>query len=362
MSIYHIMNKDEILMDLEVSRNEYDEVSVNPVCVYTDLSSIGFRNAVSFIEGRRAPKHRAHISELLARYDCDDIEGFIRVTHALSLNDTIWIKEEGSALCWKDVSLYDNDFDEVISNTAFDGEVLSVSFSPTSPEFGTDGSFAKCWIRENEEIKLVKRGSSIFEIEPVSEFLCCQLAQYIVPEHVNYELDFYHGKLVSKCRLFTDENHGFLCARKVFGHRPEVKELLDFYSALGYEDYFRRMCVFDALTANTDRHWGNFGFIIDNHCFEILNPAPVFDNNMALFPQLDDDEVQNIDAYLRRYRPKIGGDFIKTAKALITDEIRNDLRNLRGFSFNQHERIKISEERLNALSSFMNQQIDRILN
>ena len=46
--------------------------------------------------------------------------------------------------------------------------------------------------------------------EPLSEFLACQLAEQVCPAAVRYDLDFYYHKLISKCRLFTDEAHGLV--------------------------------------------------------------------------------------------------------------------------------------------------------
>ena len=69
-------------------------------------------------------------------------EDNLDVAHALSLNDTFWIKKADSALCWKDVSLYRNPFNEVISEAAFDGSFSSSIFSSPSPEFSTDGQYA----------------------------------------------------------------------------------------------------------------------------------------------------------------------------------------------------------------------------
>ena len=36
---------------------------------------------------------------------------------------------------------------EKIAKTAFEGGLHGRHLSTTSPEYGTDGSFAKCWIR-----------------------------------------------------------------------------------------------------------------------------------------------------------------------------------------------------------------------
>lgn len=103
------------------------------------------------------------------------------MTHALPLNDTFWVREEGAALTWDEVSLYRNEFNQLISKASFDGTVSEADVSSTSPEFGTDGYYAKCWLREGERIELVKSGSALYQIEPLSEYLAGQLAERVCP-------------------------------------------------------------------------------------------------------------------------------------------------------------------------------------
>ncbi len=186
------------------------------------------------------------------------------MTHALSLNDTFWVKKREDILQWRDVSLYTNPFSEVISEAAFDGTISETVFSSTSPEFGTDGSYAKCWIREESGIKLYKSGSALLEIEPLPKFLAWQLAEGICRQAVPYDLDHYHGKLISKCPLFTSKTVGLAKASAVFhGAEHTIPDLLQYFRGIGSEDAFRRMCVLDAIILNPDRHYGNFGVLFD---------------------------------------------------------------------------------------------------
>ena len=50
---------------------------------------------------------------------------------------------------------------------------------------------------------LYKSGSETFEIEPLSEYLSCQLAEKLHMDYVPYDIAYYHNKLISKCALFT---------------------------------------------------------------------------------------------------------------------------------------------------------------
>ena len=300
------MNKDERVLDFECRRNIYDEPEFSELKWYVDYRPIGYRVLASFLEQRKAPKHREHIQELLEQYGCDDLEGFLRVTHALSLNDTFWVRAESYAQRWSDVSLYTNEFNELISEAAFDGTFSEMGLSSTSPEFGTDGYYAKCWLRENDSIYLYKSGSAMYEIEPLSEFLATQVAAVICPDPVEYGMGRYHGKLVSICELFTNESLGLAKASSLFQGEQTIPRLLQYFDSIGSGNLFRRMCVFDAVVFNTDRHYGNFGVLFDTGNMQALGMAPVFDHNRCLFFDLDNEQLLKPELYLKRYRPRLG--------------------------------------------------------
>lgn len=358
---YELMNKNTPLLLFACHQNEYGETEAWESAWRSEMRPLGYRTLLSFLERRRAPKHRKHIQQLLQKFGCEDLEGFLRVTHALSLNDTFWVREAGSMLTWEEVSLYRNPFNEVISLAAFAGDFSGDGFSSTSPEFGTDGQFAKCWTREGHDVFLSKCGSDLYEIEPLSEFLASQVANLICPASVEYDLSFYHGRLVSKCRLFTTEETGLVKMNELKQHIRTIPELLAYYEEVGNGDTFRRMCVLDSLILNVDRHSGNFGMLIDNDTQQILGAAPIFDHNRSLLFDLDTTQLEKPDWYIGQCRPRIGADFILTARGLMTDSIRNDLINMAGFSFRQHDAIRTNSLRLQRLSAVVNGQIRRIL-
>ena len=359
---YFLMNRDEQVMLFTSEKNEYGEVLLEEQDVFGTSLPLGFDDIQSFITHRQAPKHRKHILKLLRRAGCEDLEGFLRVSRALSLNDTFWVKPADSLLCWKDVSLYQNDFNEVIAQTAFDGGDYETDFSSTSPEYGTDGFYAKCWIRRENGIYLLKTGSDSHEIEPFSDFYASQLSEVICPEAVNYEIGEWHGKIVSCCPLVTSESKGYLPAIKILDARKHNKlsYLMEYFSGMGLEDAFRRMIVLDALIVNEDRHAGNYGFMVDNETQEILGMAPVFDHNRSLLYGCGSQE--EVSEYLKQQIPRIGMDFNMAAPNLLTPQIRKELLNLKGFHFRLDGEFDLPKERLLMLEQVVNRQIDNILN
>ena len=48
------------------------------------------------------------------------------------------------------------------------------------------------------------------------------------------------------------------------------------------EETYADLMLFDSIIANQDRHYGNFGYLIDNNTGKYIKPAPIFDNGLSL--------------------------------------------------------------------------------
>ena len=121
------------------------------------------------------------------------------------------------------------------------------------------------------------------------------------------------------------------------------------------------MCILDALILNIDRHSGNFGVLYENDTLQIQKMAPVFDNNRSLLFDLDSDQLKNMEWCIRHCAPRLGSDFIATARGLLTDDVRADLKNLKDFRFAGHPKICIEPERIERLNAILQCQLKKIL-
>lgn len=360
---YYLMNKDVKILEFSIEIKL--DLVIEEVKRLSDRLPIGMTNLHEWLNGREAPKHRANIRKLLEQCGINNLKSYLDVTYALSLNDTFWVKKTDSILEWSKVSLYSNEFNSTISRVAFEGGLYGLGFSTTSPEFGTDGAFAKCWTRDYYgNIMLLKGGSTGARnagLEPYSEFYSSQLSKLICNDSVDYKLVKHHDKLASSCHLFTSENEGYAQAFKLVDRKSSYYTLFDFYDSIGCLDDFRRMLVLDAITVNTDRHLGNHGVIFDCDTMEIKRMAPVFDNNQNLLPYAEEEEFNDLDNYLKMKGPRIGTDFIPVARYSLTPEIRSDLINLKGFKFKRDDHFNLDEERLVRLENLVEKQIRLIL-
>ena len=104
------------------------------------------------------------------------------------------------------------------------------------------------------------------------------------------------------------------------------------------------MLVFDAVICNTDRHFGNFGLLVDSLSNQVIAPAPLFDHGNSLFNFAGEDFMKSeetLENYIRTLQPCVYDDFIATAASFMSDDNREQLRHLLTFKFKRHSRYNL---------------------
>jgi len=219
---------------------------------------------------------------------------------------------------------------------------------------------------EDEGIYLYKGGSvgaANTGNEPYSEYYACQIAQAMGLNTVIYDLENWKGILASKCKLFTDIDTAYIPAGRIV-RKGGLKACLDHYDALGdgFAENIRSMLVFDAVIYNTDRHFGNFGILRDNHSGVIISPAPLYDHGLSLFNFAMKDDFANLDEYAATRLPAYNNLTFEKICAEITGRTQaRQLRKLIGFQFKRHPSINLPEERLKAIENHLQKRVSRLL-
>lgn len=357
---YYLMNKDVPVLRFNV------DPRIQAINILEEYSKLPYwiTNPRLFIRNRRAPKHRENLEKLLTMSGCDTLQGFLDITHALSLVDTFWVKLTDSKLDWRSVSLYTNPFNEVVAKTAFEGGLHGNNLLTTSPEYGTDGSFAKCWIREDGQIKLLKRGSSGARnagLEPYSEYYACQLIEAFTDEFVRYDLRSKSGRVCTVCDIVTSEEYGLLPYNAIDPGNTDLETVFAKMDELGFLDKVKRMFVIDAVIMNEDRHKNNFGFIVDNDKQEIVGMAPLYDHNVSLLPYAEEDNFEDWEEYLSHKGPRIGWDWFTSVRQCLDPGMRKVLIDLSDFKFTKHPKYNLPDWRLEMLEKIIHANIRRML-
>lgn len=120
----------------------------------------------------------------------------------------------------------------------------------------------------------------------------------------------YKGKekIVCGCEDFTDNNHVLYefenlalstnPNKKIETEITDIMEVLEESNALintkKVKQIFWKMFVIDSIIGNTDRHNGNWGFLINKETGEI-EFSPIYDCGSCLNPILEDEQIASIN-------------------------------------------------------------------
>ena len=331
-----------------------------------DLTGDG---VMKWLEHRVIPKNRTFVEEILGAFGLSvgNTKGIIDVCKGLSLNDSYWIVPQGFEGRFADCNLYENRFSEILALVAYTGVTQSDAAFSTSPELTTNGMLPKAWrFIEGEGIYLYKGGTSGYANtgkEPYCEFYASQVAAAMNLDAVHYDLENWKGILASKCKLFTDIDTAFIPIGRIV-KSGGLGAVTKYYDELGgkFADAVRDMLVFDALTYNEDRHFGNFGLLRDNRTGEIVAPAPIFDNGISLFSLAMKDDYADLDKYAKTRFPAYGGTtFEGICRTFMTTRQIEKLRKMLNFSFTRHPKLNLPEQHLAAIEKHLRKRASQLI-
>ena len=318
----------------------------------------------TWLTRRTVPKHRHYIQMMLGNLGIMrmNTRAIIEMCKGLSLNDVYWVVQDSFIGKWKDHNLYDNEFSKTLAVMAFTGgfrgEFNAKKDISTSPEFTTNGMLAKCWRRLDNEVLLYKsgtEGAANTGFEPYSEYYAAQIAEAMGLNHVAYGLEKFKGKLCSTCPLFTSDKFGYIPAGRLISRDEALAD-----------PRFAEIFFFDAIIFNTDRHMGNFGYLIDNDTNEIVGAAPIFDNGYGLFslalyrPGQRYDEYDDLRKFVKHVSPALYEKWLDFPKEL-TSEMINRISQLKGFRFKRHKYYNLPADRLSRIEDFLQNRVSKIV-
>ena len=318
----------------------------------------------TWLTRRTVPKHRHYIQMMLGNLGIMRMEtrAIIEMCKGLSLNDVYWVTPDSFKGAWREYNLYSNEFSKTLAVMAFTGgergEFNAAKDITSSPEFTTNGMLAKCWRRIDNNVLLYKsgtEGAANTGFEPYSEYYAAQIAEAMGLNHVSYDLEKFKGRLCSTCPLFTSDKFGYVPAGRLISRDEALADLR-----------FAEIFFFDAIIFNTDRHMGNFGYLIDNDKNEIVGAAPIFDNGYGLFslamyrPGQKYDEYDDLRKFIGHVTPALYEKWLDVPKEL-TFEMTNRLRSLKGFRFKRHKYYNLPVDRLRKIEDFLQNRISKII-
>ena len=322
-----------------------------------------------WLKHRTIPSNRENVDSFLFRFGLNykDTIGIINICKGLSLNDSYWVTDEDFDGDFYKYNLYSHKISRTLSYIAFTGygnKSIRTSLI-LSPEFTTNGMLAKCWRKINGKLYLYKSGTKGFSNagrEPYSEFYAYQIAKTMGLDSIEYNLSYWKGYLCSTCELFTDIDTSYIPIGRLIDN-CKISKVLDYYKYQG-EDLYNSlisMFVFDAIICNTDRHFGNFGVLVDNLTNTVVKPAPIFDNGLSLFNYALDEELENVELYAKTRTPAAYVGFVEFVKPLMGSVQKAQLRKLINFRFKKHPRYNLNDKRLKNIEKFIQLRVKELL-
>ena len=323
---------------------------------------------MSWLRSRVIPKNREFVDAFLAKNGLthSNTKGIIEISKGLSLNDSYWVVDAEFTGRYEEYNLYDNEFVKLLSLIAYTGYGSSRAGGFTSsPEFTTGGMLKKGWRRLNGVTMLYKGGTSGAANtgnEPYSEYYAAQIAARMGIAHVDYDLAMWKGNLCSTCRLFTDIDHSYVPMHRFF-EQTTLKGTAELTKSIGQESYeaFADMMVFDALILNEDRHFGNFGMMVDNKTNRPYALAPAFDHGLSLLNFAMKDDFEHVETYAATRMSSSGAAFNDIAREFMSARQREQLHRLIGFKFTPHKSYDMPAWRRRALEDFVQKRVAQLL-
>lgn len=374
--MFYLKQYNKTLLQFDIAEDNLDGqkvVSIKDVSGSNKhLLPIGVKpnpeSIMKWLRSRIIPKNREYVDSFLAKSGLahNDIKGILQVCKGLSLNDSYWITLNDDEK-FEDYNLYEHNFLKVLSLIAYTGYGSSPAKGFTSsPEFTTAGMLRKGWRRLRGEILLYKGGTSGAANtgnEPFSEFYASQIAKKMELNHVDYSLARWKGNICSVCKLFTDIDHSYVPIFR-FVENYSLRTVAEYIKSLGdsYYNEFVDMLVFDALIYNEDRHFGNFGLIVDNKTNEPCAFAPIFDNGLSLFNYAMIDDLENIEEYAKTRSSSYGVPFENIVREFITPRQKTKLRKMIGFKFEQDGNYNLPSKRMRIIEKHLQTRITELLN
>ncbi len=302
---YILMNKQTPLCKLQIDTSdnfiiedilEVYNTAAFPIGVDIVAGKPQKKSLAKWWAGRAVPGSRVGGSSFEARYNVKLASLPFR-NYGLSLSDQYWIKPCNEDVKWKDVNFFTNEFSLDVGNALFDSSYKSAQLDFMSPDNTSDGMLPKRWVRDEIAGKtiLLKAGSGPFEQEPFNEHIASKICECLnVISYVDYKIVRDGDKYLSSCENFITTDTELVTASSImqvlspvttkYANKyefllqcckqfdiPEVKETLDV------------MLTVDYLICNSDRHYGNFGFIRDVNTLQFTGVAPIYDNGTSLW-------------------------------------------------------------------------------
>ena len=373
-TIWTLMHKNIPVADLEIVANAGTILNVGHIhnINHAPIGTLDQKDRVHKIRtwfvDRTISSNRQNLNQ---RNFYDDL-GFTGPTalslknHGLSLADQYWLKPVNQMITWESINFFKNGFNPDIGDVLFQKKkATDDNINLNAPDITTDGWLQKRWVIQNGKQILLKAGSDLFEQETYNEEIATNILKKLNIRHTPYWVEFLGDKPYSLCENFINENTDLVTAWRVLNskkkanHDSNYQHLIKRCKELGIGDMrlqLEQMIVIDCIIANTDRHWGNFGFIRNADTLEWQGFAPIYDNGTSLWHNSENTSIHvESRAFKKSHREQLN---LINDLSWFEPISENDLSEIITNTLSKHPTM--SEERIEKLITAVNRQMEYV--
>lgn len=318
---YWLMHKDiqAAVFSFDDTNNSIRAIKENPQnTVYIPLGYQG--KLLQWIQDRAIPDTRQGIKKDLSNISRLKL---LMDNLGLSLTDSYWFKPIDTNLCWNEVNLYQNRFQDTMTldmnpkPLIADGTVVRTQYTNFTPSASLKGDLKKKWLIDENGIRFLAKGNYADScVQSLSEVLASEIyrRQPRKIEYIPYNLiDIPSDGTIVKgcyCPNFTNEDLEFVSAYEIVSSQKKRNDMnyFQFYKfileshGIYASDFYDCQIMVDFIITNVDRHFNNFGVLRNSNTLQFVKPAPIFDNGNSMFynceeiplgPRLLDIEVHS---------------------------------------------------------------------
>lgn len=231
---------------------------------------------------RAVPIGQGKIRGILEQLGIPTTQSFLVRNLGLSLTDHYWIKPMDIDLRWQDVSLFTNNFRDLIGDVQMEDtfyETLDLPENAFSPSASTQGELQKKWVILDGKRCLIKGNHGSNSQESLNEVVASLLhkKQQRQP-FVDYRA-IHIGEAAEQfciCESFTSDDVEFIPAIEIVDSQKKdnavslYEHFIQVCAAHGMDgaavrSFLEYQILTDFLLTNTDRHLNNFGILRDGN-------------------------------------------------------------------------------------------------
>ena len=290
---YYLMQQNNGIANIDINIQTGRIVQINEIYSFERLPVFTTENNFNelkdslnkWISHRSISESRKDLPQILHDNHVRTPEALALKTLGLSLSDQYWFRPENTMYNWLNVNLYDNNFKQMkLLNTVENN--LSASDSTLN------GQLTKYWKIENDTRYLFKQSTFPFMQQAYNEVFASELLKKMKIPHVTYSIVEKGDMPYSVCPMFTDRNTEYVPAGAILDIKPKLNNesayihFMDCVNTLHIpveKSQIDTMLAFDYLINNSDRHYGNFGFLRNAETMKFIGMAPLFDHGNSMW-------------------------------------------------------------------------------